>query len=311
MESPRFGCDVKASFETRILTEVGTFARSGRSVTFSRAAEIPELSSEPPLVCIALIGQKGAEYFVGKTDTTLELATRERFFSALLSVPVGRVPSRLQFPLSYRRRLNDWRFSASVVGFYELDNVIEDLYQRLVNGGFALSMSPGKYFDVAEQYLATLDLRKRNAGASGLIDRLSLQVSNSHPFKNRLNFKPLAFHESTRSLYFMPDGVVLVDLNGYQHFQYSDIGVELLTGGQFVTLDVPRGVSPIGYTWQYVNRDGTPDRRFNNNVQLPIIAVSELDFVFPNGAQVHTAFTQESSVVEFVQYLAALGANVY
>ena len=33
---------------------------------------------------------------------------------------------------------------------------------------------------------------------------------------------------------------------------------------------VPRDAKVVGKTWQYVNKDGGPDRRFSNNRQMPV-----------------------------------------
>ena len=36
-------------------------------------------------------------------------------------------------------------------------------------------------------------------------------------------------------------------------------------------------------TWQYVNKNGGPDRRFNNNRQLPIMLYGEVELTTPTG----------------------------
>lgn len=32
----------------------------------------------------------------------------------------------------------------------------------------------------------------------------------------------------------------------------------------------------MGYRWRYINKDGSPDRRFNNNYQIPVVLYGEL-----------------------------------
>ncbi len=39
---------------------------------------------------------------------------------------------------------------------------------------------------------------------------------------------------------------------------------------------LPADATIVGTTWLFVNKNGSPDRRFNNNRQIPIVAYSEL-----------------------------------
>lgn len=174
--------------------------------------------------------------------------------------------------------------------------------------GSELARSPGKYFDITEDYLETIDLRKRNAGASRLLERNYLSVSNSAPHPNRFNFSSIAFHADLRSVYFLPDAVVMSFGTQIMFYPYDNIRLKTFRN-RFITHDVPYGVKPVDYTWQYVNKNGDPDRRFNDNFQIPIIEVTELDFYFSDGMQFHTAFTDGPAVENFKKALLELGAQ--
>ena len=41
-----------------------------------------------------------------------------------------------------------------------------------------------------------------------------------------------------------------------------------------------------GYTWQYVNKNGSPDKRYSNNRQLPKCHYGTLNFKSPTGLDV-------------------------
>jgi DNA polymerase-3 subunit epsilon len=45
---------------------------------------------------------------------------------------------------------------------------------------------------------------------------------------------------------------------------------------------VPRDATQIETTWLYVNKNGSPDRRFHNNKQIPVLLYSELTVKNPN-----------------------------
>ena len=46
---------------------------------------------------------------------------------------------------------------------------------------------------------------------------------------------------------------------------------------------VPSDAKVVGRTWQYVNKNGGPDRRFNNNRKLPIALYEEIHFASASG----------------------------
>ena len=46
---------------------------------------------------------------------------------------------------------------------------------------------------------------------------------------------------------------------------------------------MPRDSHQIGSTWQYVNKKGGPDRRFNNNRQLPVMQYGVFGFSSSSG----------------------------
>jgi hypothetical protein len=56
---------------------------------------------------------------------------------------------------------------------------------------------------------------------------------------------------------------------------------------RFVEQDaVPSDAQVVDQTWRYVNRNGGPDRRFNNNRQIPIVLYAELHLTSPRGLNI-------------------------
>jgi hypothetical protein len=46
---------------------------------------------------------------------------------------------------------------------------------------------------------------------------------------------------------------------------------------------VPSDAKIVGHTWRHPNKNGGPDRRFTNNVQLPVCAYEEMLFSSKSG----------------------------
>lgn len=308
LDPQRGSCGTTARFGKKVNLDIGYFVLGDQLVSFIDGRYMKRLGSDLPTAYVARVGKSSTDYSLGKIDSPLHKIDRQQFFDGIFSSDNSPAPSRLRHPFSYRTRLNDWRFRTARPVFYELRDGSTQVYNRLMKAGKSLAESPGKYFDITETYLDTLDVRKRNAGAARLLDRNYLQLSNSSPYQDRFNFSPLAFHELARHMYFLPDAVVVTDGFRYVSFQYPDILLKT-EDAQFVTAEVPYGVQPIGYTWQYVNKSGGPDRRFNNNFEIPIIQITELDFHFSNGLEIHTAFTDKWAVNNFATALTELGVS--
>ena len=62
---------------------------------------------------------------------------------------------------------------------------------------------------------------------------------------------------------------------------------------------------PIGrrieedYTWQYANKSGGPDRRFNNNRQLPICLYGILSLKVRNKELLHILTSRDEAPIDF------------
>jgi hypothetical protein len=75
---------------------------------------------------------------------------------------------------------------------------------------------------------------------------------------------------------------------------------------------VPGDTATIGYTWKKANKDGSRDRRFANNHQLPIVKYAEIEFRSPTGLHEiyqFSNYTAAATVVESLcEYQTALAA---
>jgi len=72
-------------------------------------------------------------------------------------------------------------------------------------------------------------------------------------------------------LYVFPTFIVL--FKNYQQFSIHDLGlvsVDLSSTAFQEEERVPPDSEVVGHTWKYANTNGTPDRRFSNNYQVPI-----------------------------------------
>ncbi|MER8187185.1 hypothetical protein [Kitasatospora sp. NPDC094015] len=58
---------------------------------------------------------------------------------------------------------------------------------------------------------------------------------------------------------------------------------------------VPRDSQQVGTTWQYVNVNGGPDRRFKENPQIPVMLYGRINFTTSSGLDLHWDCSRPSS----------------
>lgn len=153
---------------------------------------------------------------------------------------------------------------------------------------------------------STSDL-KRNAGASTLITRKPASVGVL-PTKGFRTSVPISSVEANGTLFhFLPDQILLFCGNRYASIQYEQLVIGL-TATRFVeTEPAPRDSRQVDTTWRYVNKSGGPDRRFNNNVQIPILQYGEVTLRTNTGIQV---ILQTSSLEKAQEFAAQFSPKI-
>lgn len=77
---------------------------------------------------------------------------------------------------------------------------------------------------------------------------------------------------------FLPDRILIVKNRTVFSEFYKNISVNLKLSRYIEKTGVPSDAQVVDYTWQYVNVDGSPDRRFKNNYRIPICNYADLTF---------------------------------
>jgi hypothetical protein len=64
---------------------------------------------------------------------------------------------------------------------------------------------------------------------------------------------------------------------------------------------VPSDAKVVGHTWFKANKDGSPDRRFANNYQIPIVAYAFLTLKSEGGLWEEFHFSNPERLVQFLK----------
>ncbi len=150
---------------------------------------------------------------------------------------------------------------------------------------------------------------KRNSGVGTLTRRSTMRPSFGVPPRVNCNIKVPVLKATRTALYFFPDRLLVYDSGGVGAVPYSDLHAQ---AGQvrFVEADqVPRDAAQVGTTWQFVNKKGGPDRRFNNNRQLPVMLYGELLLTSVSGLKVLFQMSVPATAVGVAAALSSLGTR--
>jgi len=128
--------------------------------------------------------------------------------------------------------------------------------------------------------------RKYHGGANTLLDKKVISLGLAVPPGFQTQIAVWALPLSDQILYFFPDRVLV-----YEGSQVGAVGYEALTFAlgqtRFVEEDaVPPDAQIVDRTWRYVNKNGTPDRRFSNNRQLPVVLYGQIAVTSPSGLNI-------------------------
>jgi len=84
----------------------------------------------------------------------------------------------------------------------------------------------------------------------------------------------------------MPDRVFVLQNGTWGAVDYEHLKVEVGSTRFIEEEGVPHDSVVVDHTWRYVNKNGGPDRRFNNNAQLPICSYQVVNFTSSHGMNI-------------------------
>jgi hypothetical protein len=173
----------------------------------------------------------------------------------------------------------------TVVLFYELEPHIEEAYQDFHNA-FDSLRSCGRIWHIkAQGDITTTYDWKVNAGADAIVRRKEINPQTGSPSYFKCNLAIPMIPAGRQRLYFLPDRILVWDTTGVGAIGFEQLGVKVgklkfIEGG-----DVPSDAQIVDKTWKYLNKKGGPDRRFNDNVEIPIVLYEEILLTSKSGLQ--------------------------
>lgn len=112
------------------------------------------------------------------------------------------------------------------------------------------------------------------------------------------------------SLAFYPDRILAFQGKAVGAIDYSRLNVESAATRFIEHESVPSDAEVIDQTWQYVNKNGAPDRRFKKNKALPVCRYNELNLSTGDGLDIKFLGSRAGAFDAVASALAAAARSV-
>jgi DNA polymerase III epsilon subunit-like protein len=200
----------------------------------------------------------------------------------LLTMPFGVIVWALLAPVCVWLVLND-RARKTVILFYDVEDEHSVWFDSLVRTWGWLTGSQKIWRVIQSGNIATTYQFKTNSGASRLLNRVLASATTSGPKELSTNIAVPAVTAGKAALYFLPDRLLVREGNHFSDLTYAQVNVRAGDTRFIEDGATPGDAVQVGQTWQYVNVQGGPDRRFKNNRVLPVMRYGTLDFASGQG----------------------------
>lgn len=127
---------------------------------------------------------------------------------------------------------------------------------------------------------------KVNAGAASSVEKKPVKFLKKKPFFLKTDATCYYIKLLNDEVYILPDRLIVKGKKSWGCVEYSEIHIGV---GSVVFIEsgvTPRDAEVVGHTWQYVNKNGSPDKRYSNNRQLTKCHYGTLNFKSQTGLDV-------------------------
>lgn len=155
---------------------------------------------------------------------------------------------------------------------YELDTEAANEWEKFAE--FFSTLKTSKKLWVIETSQSVMNT-KTNAGAGRNLTRSQLTLKKTKAnrtigfgvYSNAPCFK---LKGKRCTILFLPCDIIIKKGKHIVACSYENLDIRTGTSNFIETDPVPKDATIIRYTWQFVNKDGSADRRYSNNRQLPV-----------------------------------------
>jgi hypothetical protein len=197
-------------------------------------------------------------------------------------------------------------FRRTSVLFYDLDDRTRDVYEHVTQAFDEMMQTNGKWHMSAGGDIHDLATRKRNAGATRLVEKKPTTLAYTLPAVIKSNITPPTLHVGRQVIYFFPDVALIEDGKRFGAVGYPKLDLRWEDSQFIEDGKVPGDAYVVGHTWKHPNKSGGPDRRFRDNRQIPVCLYETLYITSDSGVNEAVQFSRTDVSQGFAHGLGQL-----
>lgn len=142
-------------------------------------------------------------------------------------------------------------------------------------------------------------------GVKQIYHRCRVKIAKTRPFFIDSNITVYSINYSSISLYFLPDCILVRQNRSYSYYYYSDLFLYYTEKPSLEKKNPPRDAPVIGQRWLHPNKDGSRDKRYKYNPQIPVLLLSEFLIYFKGGFQSYFQISNLRITQGFFSFLSS------
>jgi hypothetical protein len=190
---------------------------------------------------------------------------------------------------------------------YTMDGELKTLYDSFIKYFDEFTSSSRIWEELSSQSAAD---RRYHAGASNLVTREAIRGVYRHKLPSPQLVTNVSIPSITcksGELYFFPERIIAKRGRTFGGALYKNVDVSI-SQVRFVEDATPPSDAEVeSYTWQYLNKDGGPDRRFTGNRQLPVCKYSQYTITLDTSMSVTITTSKKDAMDNFIGFLRLIG----
>lgn len=175
---------------------------------------------------------------------------------------------------------------------YEFDDVEQVKWEKLSAAWRAVASSQS-----LQEITVTAKARntRTNAGIENSVDTVKMTAGGKLPWYLRTNIKPVVFKLQNCQFAVMPDRLLVFTKNKLGAVDYTEAKFNITAVGFLETGPIPRDSEVVKQVWAYANNDGSPDKRYANNRQYPVMKYGRVEIRTANGLNIQFMCSNEKA----------------
>lgn len=193
--------------------------------------------------------------------------------------------------LLYRRRAQERTIRLN----YNLDEKLASRFARIGEACKALSNSEELRLEARQNSPKQAGKEERPRIEAGLLQTPGIQA----------NVEVWGFGLPQRKLFFFPECALLYEEDHYRPIAYETIKVDFSPHPVNEQGGAPSDADVLGFTWQHLRADGTPDKRYRNNPRLLQVIYGLLKISDSNGFEMRIRVSNRNAAMRFARILGS------